>query len=79
MTAAARRDRTVRLVCCGRSWGGVERAHGCRRVGGCGHVFDDAALWDTHRASGRCVAPPELGLLQTTTGIWIRALERPQT
>lgn len=80
MTAAAhRRDPAARLVCCGRSWGGVERAHCCRRFGGCGHVFDDAALWDTHRAGGRCVAPHELGLLQTTTGTWIRALEHPQT
>ena len=36
----------VRMCCCGRRWVGVDRAHCCRRTAGCGHVFDDVALWD---------------------------------
>jgi hypothetical protein len=64
-----------RMSCCGASWVGVDRAHCCRRTGGCGHVFDDAQLWDAHRPARRCVDPHTLGLVQTTTGIWLRALE----
>jgi hypothetical protein len=61
------------MSCCGTSWVGVDRAHCCRRTGGCGHVFDDALLWDAHRPARRCVDPHSLGLMQTTTGIWLRA------
>jgi hypothetical protein len=64
-----------RMSCCNTSWVGVDRAHCCRRTGGCGHVFDDAQLWDAHRPARRCVDPYSLGLVQTTTGIWLRALE----
>ncbi|MGH3512113.1 MAG: hypothetical protein ACRDRB_07530 [Pseudonocardiaceae bacterium] len=46
-----------RMSCCGISWVGVDRAHCCRRTGGCGHVFDDALLWDTHRSTRLCVEP----------------------
>jgi hypothetical protein len=63
------------MSCCGTSWVGVDRAHCCRRTGGCGHVFDDALLWDAHRPARRCVDPHSLGLVQTTAGIWLRALE----
>ncbi|MCY7340281.1 MAG: hypothetical protein LH603_00035 [Pseudonocardia sp.] len=65
----------LRMACCGVEWVGVERAHCCRRTGGCGHVFDDAALWDAHRRDGRCTDPGVLNLLQTRNGIWVRALE----
>lgn len=41
--------RIMRMSCCGTEWVGPDRAHCCRRFGGCGAVFDDAALWDTHR------------------------------
>lgn len=44
-----------RMSCCGTDWVGIDRAHCCRRTGGCGHVFDDAQLWDAHRpARGLC-------------------------
>jgi hypothetical protein len=43
----------VSMICCGRRWVGVDRAHCCRRTAGCGHVFDDVALWDRHRRRGR--------------------------
>ncbi|WP_254850157.1 MULTISPECIES: hypothetical protein [unclassified Pseudonocardia] len=59
----------VRVVCCGRDWAGSDRAHCCRRFGGCGEVFDDAELWDGHRPSGVCLAPGTLGLTQTKNGI----------
>ncbi len=65
----------LRMACCGVEWVGVERAHCCRRTGGCGHVFDDAALWDVHRRDGRCTDPRVLNLLQTRNGIWVRALD----
>ncbi len=39
----------VSMFCCGRRWVGVDRAHCCRRTAGCGHVFDDVALWERHR------------------------------
>lgn len=89
MTAAgdARRDRparrgetevlTLRLTCCERTWVGPDRAHCCRRHRGCGHVFDDPDLWDDHRRSGRCLDPLALGLTQTATGVWVRALDNP--
>lgn len=70
---------TTRMSCCGATWVGVDRAHCCRRTGGCGHVFDDVQLWDTHRPARRCVDPHSLGLVQTTTGIWLRALELGRT
>ena len=65
----------VSMFCCGRRWVGVDRAHCCRRTAGCGHVFDDAALWDRHRRRGRCLDPRSLDLIPTTDGTWLRALE----
>jgi hypothetical protein len=65
----------LRMSCCGISWVGVDRAHCCRRTGGCGQVFDNAQLWDAHRPAKRCVDPRCLGLVQTTHGIWLRAPE----
>ena len=65
----------VSMFCCGRRWVGVDRAHCCRRTAGCGHVFDDGALWDRHRRRGRCLDPRSLGLIPTIDGIWLRALE----
>jgi hypothetical protein len=65
----------LRMSCCGIDWVGVDRAHCCRRTGGCGHVFDDAQLWDAHRPAWVCVDPPSLGLVHTTNGIWLRALD----
>ncbi|NMH97377.1 hypothetical protein [Pseudonocardia acidicola] len=65
----------LRMSCCGSSWVGVERAHCCHRTGGCGGVFDDAALWDAHRSGGICADPRDLGLVPTKNGIWLRALE----
>ena len=50
-------------------------AHCCRRIAGCGHVFDGAALWDRHRRRGRCLDPRSLDLIRTTDGTWLRALE----
>ncbi|WP_432422475.1 FDXHR family putative zinc-binding protein [Pseudonocardia nematodicida] len=61
----------VRLSCCGRSWVGADRAHCCRRTAGCGHVFDDAVVWDFHRRSGACLDPATLGLDRTKNGIWM--------
>lgn len=60
----------VRVACCGQGWVGADRAHCCGRFGGCGAVFDDAALWDAHRPSGACLDPRTLGLAQTKNGIW---------
>ena len=65
----------VSMVCCGRRWVGVDRAHCCRRTRGCGHVFDDVALWDRHRRRGQCLDPRSLDLIPTIDGIWLRALE----
>ena len=65
----------VALSCCGRSWVGPDRAHCCARHGGCGQVFDDADLWDAHRARSGCRNPAELaemGWIQTKNGIWLR-------
>ncbi len=66
----------VRMTCCGHTWVGPDRAHCCRRTGGCGHVFDNAALWDTHRVdhddSTVCLDPATLGLTTTKNGIWIQ-------
>ncbi|MFC5995564.1 hypothetical protein ACFQE5_15220 [Pseudonocardia hispaniensis] len=67
--------RLVRMSCCGLEWVGVERAHCCRRTGGCGRVFDDATLWDDHRSGGVCIDPVTLGLVQTRNGIWLRAMD----
>jgi hypothetical protein len=66
----------LRMSCCGLEWVGLDRAHCCRRTGGCGRVFDDAELWDAHRKRGTCGDPRELGLVQTRNGIWLRALDR---
>ncbi|WP_425414240.1 FDXHR family putative zinc-binding protein [Pseudonocardia asaccharolytica] len=63
------------MSCCGLVWVGVDRAHCCRRTGGCGRVFDDAALWDAHRKGGVCLDPATLGLVQTRNGIWLRAVD----
>ncbi|WP_443706282.1 FDXHR family putative zinc-binding protein [Pseudonocardia parietis] len=62
----------VRITCCGQSWVGPDRAHCCRRHGGCGHVFDDPDLWDAHRAGDVCRDPRQLRLVQTKNGIWVR-------
>lgn len=69
--AVARRAGIQRgeISCCGSSWVGAERAHCCRRTGGCGQVFDDARLFDRHRRYNRCVDPAELGLVDGD-GIW---------
>ena len=75
-TRSLRAVRVVRMSCCGHEWVGPDRAHCCGRFGGCGAVFDDAELWDTHRRRGVCVADPrELGLVATRNGIWLRALD----
>ncbi|MEQ3550498.1 hypothetical protein WIS52_08450 [Pseudonocardia nematodicida] len=65
----------LRMSCCEREWVGADRAHCCARFAGCGAVFDDAALWDSHRPRGRCTDPAELGLVATRNGIWLRALD----
>jgi hypothetical protein len=61
----------LRMACCGSSWVGVERAHCCRRTGGCGYVFDTAQLWDAHRPQAGCIDPRSLDLVQTKNGIWL--------
>ena len=71
----SRHGEQVSMVCCGMRWVGVDRAHCCRRTAGCGHVFDDVALWDRHRRRGRCLDPRSLDLIPTTDGTWLRALE----
>ncbi|SDH72626.1 hypothetical protein [Pseudonocardia oroxyli] len=58
-------------VHCGARWAGMDRAH-CRA---CCHTFDDAALFDTHRPAGTCLAGRDLDLVQTKNGIWVRLLE----
>jgi hypothetical protein len=65
------------MTCCGREWVGLDRAHCCARTGfsGCGHVFDDAELFDAHRHLAMCVHPAGLDLVQTKNGIWLRALD----
>jgi len=64
----------TRQSCCELTWVGVDRAHCCRRTGGCGLVFDDAELFDAHRPGGTCADPRALGgLVQTKNGIWLRA------
>jgi hypothetical protein len=65
------------MNCCGMNWVGPDRAHCCRRTRGCGHVFDDAALFDAHRRNGSCLAPHSLSLIQTRNGIWLQALDHP--
>lgn len=67
------------MACCGMSWVGPDRAHCCRRTRGCGHVFDDAALFDAHRRHGACLPPRGLGLIQTRNGIWLQPLTHPGT
>lgn len=64
------------MWCCEREWVGPDRAHCCLRTNGCGHVFDDAALWDSHRRRGVCTEPASLGLVQTRNGIWLRTLDQ---
>lgn len=68
----------VRVRCCGWEWVGADRAHCCRRFGGCGAVFDDTELWDTHRPAGICLDPRELALIQTKNGIWRRRQDCPR-
>ena len=63
------------MSCCGAQWVGADRAHCCRRTGGCGHVFDDAQLWDAHRVQGKCLDPRSRGMVHTTDGIWLRTLD----
>ena len=66
-----------RQSCCGHTWVGADRAHCCIRTGGCGHVFDDAELFDKHRDNGTCTDPRALDLIQTKNGIWLRILGLP--
>ena len=66
------------MACCGKTWVGPDRAHCCRRTRGCGHVFDDATLYDAHRRNGNCLDPGILDLVQTRNGIWLRALDHPR-
>ena len=66
------------IACCGRRWAGPDRAHCCRRHRGCGHVFDDADLWDAHRPRGRCLPPDELGLALTSEDVWVPVLISPR-
>jgi len=56
------------MSCCGAQWVGADRAHCCRRTGGCGHVFDDAQLWDAHRVQGICLNPRSRGMVPLPTG-----------
>jgi hypothetical protein len=63
------------MSCCGAHWVGADRAHCCRRTGGCGHVFDDAQLWDAHRVRGICLDPRSRGMVPTTDGIWLQTLD----
>jgi hypothetical protein len=67
------------MTCCAMTWVGPDRAHCYRRTRGCGHVFDDAALYDAHRHNGSCLDPRTLGLVPTRNGIWLRALDHPGT
>jgi hypothetical protein len=62
-------------TCCGRSWVGDERSHCCVRTRGCGEVFDDVELFDSHRIVGCCVSPWVMGLVQTKNRIWLRVLD----
>lgn len=62
------------MLCCGVTWVKIERAH-CRRTGGSGHVFDDAALWDQHRRHRHCLDSRTLDLIHTSDGTWLRALQ----
>jgi hypothetical protein len=65
------------MACCDMTWVGPDRAHCCLRTGGCGRVFDDAALFDAHRPRGACRDPRSLGLVPTRNGIWIRERDHP--
>jgi hypothetical protein len=68
----------LRQSCCDRIWVGADRAHCCTRTGGCGAVFDDAELFDTHRDHGTCTDPAAQDLVQTKNGIWLRVLDIPR-
>src|SRR5215213_10026432 len=63
------------MSCCGAHWIGADRAHCCRRTGGCGRVFDDAQLWDAHRVRGIRLDPHSRGMVHTTDGIWLQTLD----
>jgi hypothetical protein len=58
----------LRITCggCTASWAGQDRAH-CSL---CHVTYDSIALYDAHRAEGRCVRPQALGLVPTKNGIW---------
>jgi predicted amidophosphoribosyltransferase len=51
---------------CTADWAGDDRAH----CGHCHTTFDSTALYDGHRAGGRCARPRTLGLVPTKNGIW---------
>jgi hypothetical protein len=68
------RARPETVSCCGHTWTGAERAHCCRRTGGCGRVFDTARLFDRHRRVRGCLDPAELGLV-AAGGIWLPVLD----
>ncbi|WP_420821646.1 hypothetical protein [Pseudonocardia acidicola] len=60
----------ARISCpCGASWFGPIRAH-CAAPG-CHQTFDDAELFDHHRAGGRCLRPSSLRLVRRGT-VWSR-------
>jgi len=60
----------VRASCarCGATWVGSERCH-CVR---CCHTWDDPELFDAHRRNDTCLEGPQLGLISTRNGIWLR-------
>jgi hypothetical protein len=59
----------VRGACrCGATWVGLDRCH-CSR---CHQTWDDIRLYDRHQRVRGCLAGPELGLLATRNGIWLR-------
>jgi len=65
------------MTCCGMTWVGPDRAHCCRRTLTCGHVFDDADLYDAHSHGGTFLAHARSALVPTRNGIWLRALDHP--
>ncbi|HEY1971960.1 MAG TPA: hypothetical protein VGH89_28655 [Pseudonocardia sp.] len=76
MSSAERRPESARVSCCAASWVGADRAHCCRRTGGCGRVFDNVRLFDQHRARYGCLDPADLGLT-SMDGVWRAVLEQP--
>ena len=67
------------MNCCGMNWVGPDRAHCCRRTHGCGHVFDDAALFDAHRRHGSCLPPHTWASSRRATASGYRPSTTPTT